>query len=253
MSPDWSAKEEPVPYAKMGNPQTLNLYAFVGNNPISHVDVDGHDGTTEGLRMSAQNATWINMSAWDKPQQQPPPPPDPITDLAGYLKERATGQQKDSTQAHESAVEADAMGNMNKFGPTNNGMVMRPVEGSCGSGNHSCQYELVGNGSEKYYVYEHETSSVLAGDPHGDSDFVTPGLGGKANAGIFYDTLGSGFQMDTYRFFTISRSETYNPSDQKYVPINELGGLHGFEHIFCYGGSGSPVYINGSTNLNPSN
>lgn len=42
MSPDWSAKAEPVPYAKMGNPQTLNLYAFVGNNPISHVDVDGH-------------------------------------------------------------------------------------------------------------------------------------------------------------------------------------------------------------------
>jgi RHS repeat-associated protein len=42
MSPDWSAKAEPVPYAKLGNPQTLNLYAFVGNSPVSHVDVDGH-------------------------------------------------------------------------------------------------------------------------------------------------------------------------------------------------------------------
>jgi RHS repeat-associated protein len=36
MSPDWSAQEEPVPYAKLGNPQTLNLYSYVQNNPLSH-------------------------------------------------------------------------------------------------------------------------------------------------------------------------------------------------------------------------
>ena len=42
LSPDWSAKEEPVPYAKIDSPQTLNLYAFVGNNPLSQVDPDGH-------------------------------------------------------------------------------------------------------------------------------------------------------------------------------------------------------------------
>ena len=30
MSPDWSAKEEPVPYAKLDDPQTLNLYGYVG-------------------------------------------------------------------------------------------------------------------------------------------------------------------------------------------------------------------------------
>jgi RHS repeat-associated protein len=42
MSPDWSAKFEPVPYAKLGDPQTLNLYAYVGNNPLSRRDLDGH-------------------------------------------------------------------------------------------------------------------------------------------------------------------------------------------------------------------
>jgi RHS repeat-associated protein len=42
MSPDWSAKAEPVPYAKLDNPQSLNLYAYVGNNPESQVDLDGH-------------------------------------------------------------------------------------------------------------------------------------------------------------------------------------------------------------------
>ena len=42
MSPDWSAKEEPVPYAKLGDPQTLNLYSYVENGPLNRVDADGH-------------------------------------------------------------------------------------------------------------------------------------------------------------------------------------------------------------------
>jgi RHS repeat-associated protein len=33
MSPDWSAKAEPVPYAKLDDPQSLNLYAYVRSNP----------------------------------------------------------------------------------------------------------------------------------------------------------------------------------------------------------------------------
>ncbi len=42
MSPDWSAKIAPVPYAKLENPQTLNLYAYVLNNPLGKADADGH-------------------------------------------------------------------------------------------------------------------------------------------------------------------------------------------------------------------
>ena len=42
MSPDWSAKEEPVPYAKLDDPQSLNLYAYVLNNPLVRTDPDGH-------------------------------------------------------------------------------------------------------------------------------------------------------------------------------------------------------------------
>ena len=45
LSPDWSAKEEPVPYAKMDDPQSLNLYAYLLNsNPLAGVDADGHCG-----------------------------------------------------------------------------------------------------------------------------------------------------------------------------------------------------------------
>jgi len=42
MSPDWSAKAEPVPYAKLDNPQSLNLYAYLKNNPLRTTDPDGH-------------------------------------------------------------------------------------------------------------------------------------------------------------------------------------------------------------------
>jgi|GEM_PF-7128095 len=42
LSPDWSAKVEPVPYSKLDDPQTLNLYAYVLNNPVARGDIDGH-------------------------------------------------------------------------------------------------------------------------------------------------------------------------------------------------------------------
>jgi RHS repeat-associated protein len=43
LSPDWSAKEDPVPYANLDDPQSLNLYAYVRNNPLSRSDPDGHE------------------------------------------------------------------------------------------------------------------------------------------------------------------------------------------------------------------
>lgn len=42
MSPDWAAKASPVPYATFGDPQSLNLYSYVRNNPLSKADADGH-------------------------------------------------------------------------------------------------------------------------------------------------------------------------------------------------------------------
>ena len=44
ISPDWAAKSEPVPYANLEDPQTLNLYGYVRNNPLSKADADGHCG-----------------------------------------------------------------------------------------------------------------------------------------------------------------------------------------------------------------
>ena len=72
LSPDWSAKAEPVPYAKMGNPQSLNLYAYVRNNPLRGVDPDGHDYlTTDPTEMDNSEAeTDSSQSVADQQQDQ---------------------------------------------------------------------------------------------------------------------------------------------------------------------------------------
>jgi len=71
MSPDWAEKPEDVPYAKMDDPQSLNLYGYVGNNPLSKADADGHwpgwDSTTGqiivGLGKAIYNNTVVPASA----------------------------------------------------------------------------------------------------------------------------------------------------------------------------------------------
>jgi RHS repeat-associated protein len=56
LSPDWSEEPEPVPYANLANPQTLNLYSMVRDNPESFADLDGHD--PDGAKRSGKCGFW---------------------------------------------------------------------------------------------------------------------------------------------------------------------------------------------------
>ena len=59
MSPDWAAESEPVPYAKNShNPQTLNLYAYMRNNPLGGTDPDGHCDWCQKLWNYANKNGW---------------------------------------------------------------------------------------------------------------------------------------------------------------------------------------------------
>jgi RHS repeat-associated protein len=42
VTPDWSSNPVPVPYADLGDPQSLNQYSYVRNVPTVKVDLDGH-------------------------------------------------------------------------------------------------------------------------------------------------------------------------------------------------------------------
>lgn len=43
LSADWNPEPEAIPYSDLNNPQSLNLYGYVRNNPLSKADADGHD------------------------------------------------------------------------------------------------------------------------------------------------------------------------------------------------------------------
>ena len=55
--PTGAPKEEPVPYAKLDDPQTLNLYSYVQNNPLTRADANGHvaiaDDVVIGIAVAA--------------------------------------------------------------------------------------------------------------------------------------------------------------------------------------------------------
>jgi RHS repeat-associated protein len=70
-TPDWSAKPEPVPYAKLQDPQSLNLYGYVRNNPLTSRDLDGH-----------KQHCFLGICV-GSPEPPPPPPPPPAPALPG--------------------------------------------------------------------------------------------------------------------------------------------------------------------------
>jgi RHS repeat-associated protein len=96
MTPDWAAKPTAVPYANFGNPQSLNLYSYVENNPTTMGDPDGHappgsDGPSVPCSGGSQACAmeWVHAAdAWWKVDRNAkmaetkldtkvPPPVDP--------------------------------------------------------------------------------------------------------------------------------------------------------------------------------
>ena len=56
LSADWSNVPAPVPYANLTNPQTLNLYAMVSDDPETFADLDGHCCDPATLTVDLVNA-----------------------------------------------------------------------------------------------------------------------------------------------------------------------------------------------------
>jgi RHS repeat-associated protein len=76
MTPDWSDEPTAVPYANYGNPQSLNLYSFVTDDPLSHTDLDGHEQFTLGNDVNGLEAGqtekcnwWCRTKKWFHDQQ----------------------------------------------------------------------------------------------------------------------------------------------------------------------------------------
>jgi RHS repeat-associated protein len=94
LSSDWSAVPVPVPYANLTNPQTLNLYSMVADDPESFADLDGHE---TGDRADVTNTTATNDNRLDGPppgQQQG----------NGQTEQQLAAQQKKAKPKKETAT-----------------------------------------------------------------------------------------------------------------------------------------------------
>lgn len=62
LSPDWSDTPQSVPHANPTNPQSLNLYTYGRNNPLSYMDRDGH--CTEPITFVVCIAIGVGAAVW---------------------------------------------------------------------------------------------------------------------------------------------------------------------------------------------
>ena len=70
MTPDWAAKPTAVPYAHYGNPQSLNLYSYVQNNPTTVGDPDGHVAGVDDVVIGGIIVTAMAVAYLESPPGQ---------------------------------------------------------------------------------------------------------------------------------------------------------------------------------------
>jgi RHS repeat-associated protein len=106
VSADWSSDPEPVPYANPTNPQTLNLYAIVRDNPESFADLNGHflsqsllgTGVSGNQCGGDSNCILQQYQAQEQAEQQFEQADDAAIDAFLGLPSQAPAQQQTTSQ-----------------------------------------------------------------------------------------------------------------------------------------------------------
>jgi len=108
LSADWSSVPVAVPYANLTNPQTLNLYAMVADDPESFADLDGHEaeggpeaGTAGGGSLDTRT-TSSNGTRTPPTQGEPQlPPTTPTENTVANQQQNLENQDKKEEKKKE--------------------------------------------------------------------------------------------------------------------------------------------------------
>ncbi len=108
LSADWSSVPVPVPYANLTNPQTLNLYSMVSDDPESFADLDGHcipcvviivaiavGGTAYELHELNERGEARNEAAWNAYENK----------ISPFGKEQNTATEADATAVRDARTQ----------------------------------------------------------------------------------------------------------------------------------------------------
>lgn len=107
MSPDWAAKPTSVPYADFGDPQSLNLYSYVRNSPITRVDADGHNVVgMDGLFRSEEGGKSSYEQAFESAEDE--------SDEARQLQEESRQEEQAKNQPPATPARSDIESNIRK-------------------------------------------------------------------------------------------------------------------------------------------
>jgi hypothetical protein len=200
MSPDWSAKVVPVPYAKLGDPQTLNLYTYVTNNPLARFDPDGHEwkfnGNDQVTSAQLQKAFEAGVKAQGK---------------GAWNAYEAVGKAKGVV-----AVGFGDLGKDTKFGNTNfsfktSGGKLTSVDGSI-TFNTNPKAMNIGNFTDLASASTHEFTHVEGGLANPGAH-LSGGLGNLAPHGGFAEEEAA-FQNQARAAFVVSAIPGNSPVSQ---------------------------------------
>src|SRR5713226_5333807 len=127
MMPDWAAKPTAVPYAYFGDPQSLNLYSYVRNNPLAKADPDGH--------CPSDNPNCKNVTVQAKVAEKPHVVQnETIKDINGKVVAKATGvegQLVDTVKVNDTQTSGVQVTETNQNTDTRNG---KPVNSTLEEG-----------------------------------------------------------------------------------------------------------------------
>lgn len=241
MSPDWSVKVEPIPYAKMDDPQSLNLYAYVGNNPTGRRDSDGH--YEDRYRVGGDGwGSWAwsdsNIGDAPHPESKNPQANPPLSASDDSLdQQQSLALFPTNVQVDPGSVSVDwrLRTSNGKNKPGQNYLVFEHLD-HCGAQGTVCQSNGTAIGPVPSYGADH------------------PGYSGN-DPNVFRDGYGGTKGGNTIQSFTIqlmkgSRDLTYDSSRQKSVTIHYGNGtVWGSQGVYHGPGGRATVFVNGYTHI----
>ncbi len=129
MSPDWSKNPQGVPYADFNDPQTLNLYGYVRNDPTSKEDVDGHS-IWDWLRNLDPHSGPTNIGGSD-------PAPSPQSTQQNVKAQQQTGRQPNGSYIAPTGPGSEIY---NRTHGGKNGQVLHPPDDTQGQCVTACKH-----------------------------------------------------------------------------------------------------------------
>jgi RHS repeat-associated protein len=121
MTPDWAAKATAVPFASFGNPQTLNLYSYVQNNPLSKFDDDGHATIEIRYNSIGPGYTHSYIIVTDRDGSQKVFRAGPSHDVSPLMITPATGGSSSQSSGSQSSASDSSNSSSPGSAPTANG------------------------------------------------------------------------------------------------------------------------------------